>query len=486
MTQSQTEVPEQLDLIDGELRPPGGAPGAWLADPNTGAGLTRAASTAAPAVEAAIACASRVHEDGGWYALPADQRAAALRRVADELRAMVDDVAVAECLGSGVPLSITRLFAGSLPDTFEAAARYVEADRTRDLSEGDRVVELHRFPWGPAAVLVPWNAPAAMAAKKSAYALAAGCPVIVKPPEAAPLSAQYLATAIQRAELPPGAFQMVHGGPEVGVALTTDARVAAVSFTGSAATGRAVAVGAAASLKAVQLELGGNNPVVVLPDADLEQAAEALAAGMVKLNGQWCEGPGKVFVPDAIHDELLDALAARLRSYRIGDTWSATTDIGPLANQRHRDQLDAQVSAIEAAGGRVHVCGSAPTTAGWFWAPRFVTDAPQAACVDELFGPVVTVHRVPSEEAAISMANDSPYGLAAYVFAGDLGRGFATAHALRFGEVKVNGTSILDMSDESAQSFWRGSGIGGHGNRELFEFFRGTQIVGMDQASLPL
>ncbi len=486
MPRAHTAVPEQLDLIDGELRVPAGDPGAWLADPNTGADLARAASTTARDVDAAIAVASRVHADGTWHALPRDQRVAALHRVAVELEAVVEDVAVAECLGSGVPLAVTRLFAGSLPDSFRAAASYLDGDPVLELGEEDRVVELLRLPWGPAAVLVPWNAPAAMAAKKSAYALAAGCPVIVKPPEAAPLSVQYLAAAVQRADLPPGAFQMVHGGPEVGVTLTTDPRVAAVSFTGSVATGRAVAVGAAATFKAMQLELGGNNPVVVLPDADIELAAQALADGMVKLNGQWCEGPGKVFVAGSVHDELLDALSARLRSFVIGDTWSTTSDIGPLANRSHREQLDDQVSAIEVAGGRVQVCGTPPESGGWFWAPRIVTDAPSDACVDELFGPVVTIHRVTSDAEAVSLANDSPYGLAAYVFSGDLGRGLAVARALRFGEVKVNGTSILDLSEESAQSFWRGSGIGGHGNRELFEFFRGTQIVGMDRAGLPL
>jgi phenylacetaldehyde dehydrogenase len=477
----------QLDLIDGVRCAPSQTLDIELTNPSTGGLIARVAQTDPTEVDRAIAAADRVDKSGSWRLLSIADRAAALLRVADELDQRGDRIGAAESLGSGVVISIARLFGGSLAGSFRDAVEHMRNGAlVEEVGESDRPVEILRIPWGATAVLVPWNAPAAMAAKKCAYALAAGAPVILKPPERAPYGCNVLAEAIAAAGLPNGVFQMVHGGADVGVQLTTDPRIRCISFTGSVTTGRAIAIAAAADFKAVQLELGGNNPVIIMPDADISQAAKSIATGMTKLNGQWCEGPGKIFVPLALERELVSALLAELGGVVIGAHDDADAAMGPLAYREHRDQLQARVDDLVQSGATAHQMPTAPDLPGWFWPPMVVTDAPEGLCVDELFGPVVTVHAVGSIDVAIDLANASPYGLAGYVFGTDIDAAMAVARRIRFGEVKVNGTSLLDLCPQSVQSFWRGSGVGGHGDRDVFRFFCGAQIVGVDRPGLPI
>ncbi len=481
-------LPEQIDRIDGSAQPPADVlGGAWLCDPSTGEPLQPRRATAPAEVERAIAASARAHRSGAWADLDVDARSEWLERIAVELDTAGDDVAVAESTGSGVPVAVTRMFAGSLAGAFRGAVAQLQAGGTRvELPGPVRPVELHRLPWGPAAILVPWNAPAAMAAGKVAMALAAGCTVLLKPPEWSPLGCNLVADAIDRAGLPAGVFQMVHGGPATGAALTGDGRVKVVSYTGSLAAGRAIARAAAEHFTALQLELGGNNPVIVRADADVDATAASLASGMLKLNGQWCEAPGRVLVARSRHDELVDALRDHLGRWRIGHHLDDDTQVGPLSHEAHRTRLQQQVDAIVATGGEALLAGDVPNLGGWFWSPRLVVGADPGRCVDELFGPVVTVHAVDDDEAAVAAANDTPFGLAGYVFSTDLDAAHALGRRIRFGEVKINGTSVIDLTPTSTQSFWGLSGIGGHGNAEVFRFFTGSQIVGVDHTDVPI
>jgi len=477
---------KQLDYIAGEFREPAGNLGVWLRDPSTQERISLQAATAPEAVEEAIASADRASSSGAWAGLSAQERADRLDLIGAALDARVDRIAEAEGVCTGLVAPIAAAFAGSLGESFRDAAKMIrEQVNPRMLGEPDRPVELWRLPWGPTAVLVPWNAAGAMAAKKTAYALAAGNSVLLKPPEWSPFSCTLIAEAIDEAGLPAGVFHIVHGGPDVGRQVTGDSRVRAVSYTGSVAAGREIASRAGGNFAALQLELGGNNPVIVRADTDVELAAQALASGMTKLNGQWCEGPGKVYVPEDLHDALVASLERALAAVSIGPHKSDTAAMGPLAHESHRARLQAQVDALVDRGATEIRVGDVPSQ-GWFWAPRVIVGAPLDACIDEMFGPVVTVHAYADEAQAVADANSSPDGLAAYVFGGDIDAAMATGRALRFGEVKINGTSLLDMSDRSAQSFWRSSGIGGHGNRELLAFFQGTQIVGLDRPGLPI
>ena len=379
------------------------------------------------------------------------------------------------------------MLGGSLGGAFRGAIAQLHSGWTHTELPGPvRPVELLRLPWGPAAVLVPWNAAAPMAAGKVAMALAAGCPVLLKPPEWSPLGCNLLADAIDRVGLPAGVFQMVHGGPAVGAAITSDPRVRVVSFTGGLGAGRAIARAAAEHFPALQLELGGNNPAIVRADADIDATAASLASGMIKLNGQWCEAPGKVLVGRSQHDSLVDALRDHLGRYRIGHHLDDATQFGPLSHEGHRRHLDAQVERLTSLGGDLLIAGESPALDGWFWPGRVVVGVDPSSCVDELFGPVVTVHPVDDDDEAVRLANDTPFGLAGYVFGADLDAAQAVGRRIRFGEVKINGTSVLDLTPTSTQSFWGASGIGGHGSTEVYRSFLGSQIVGVDHADAPI
>ena len=486
MTSPASTPFRQRDYVAGEFVDPAGDLGVWLCDPSTGERIALQAASSPEVVERVLAEADAAHVRGDWAAMPVEERAALLERIADALDERAGDVAIVEGASAGLPAPIAAAFGGSLAGNFrDVAAMIREQVNPEQLGEPDRPVELWRFPWGPTAILVPWNAAGAMAAKKTAYALGAGNTVVLKPPEWAPFACTHLAEAIDSVGLPRGVFGMVHGGAAVGRAITEDARIRAISFTGSVETGRAVARAGAGNFAALQLELGGNNPVLVRADADVAAAAASLAAGMVKLNGQWCEGPGKVWVAADVHDEFVAALLDALSTFTLGPHTEAV-DIGPLAHESRRIDLQAQVDRLVLRGGKELVASQPVPAGGWFWAPRVVVGAPEAECVEEMFGPVVTVHPMADEAAAIAAANASPYGLAAYVFGTDIEGAMAVGRALRFGEVKVNGTSLLDMSERSAQSFWRCSGLGGHGNRDLLAFFQGVQIVGMDRPGVPI
>ena len=477
----------QIDRIGGEeVEPRGTLPG-WICDPSTGERIAQQAATDLTDIDRAIAIAHDIDLLGTWRNLGIDERCAFLERIAVNLEPLSDQVGEAESLGSGVPISIARLFGGSLAGNFRDAIGHLgDGWASTDLSEDGRPVELLRIPWGPTAIFVPFNAPAAVAAKKVAYALAAGAPVILKAPENGPFGCNLLADAIDSAGLPAGVFQLVHGGADVGARLTADPRIRAIAFTGGVETGRAIARAAAEDFKAVQLELGGNNPAIVRADADIELTAKALADGMVKLNGQWCEAPGKVLVARELHDPLVTALERHLREVRIGSASDEQAQLGPLAFEAHRAGLDAQVQRLVDTGAEVVMAGDVPSLPGWFWAPRIIVGASAADAVDEMFGPVVTIHPVDSDDEAIAIANDSPYGLAGYVFGSDIDAAMAVGRRIRFGEVKINSTSLLDMSPRSVQSFWRSSGVGGHGDTDVFRFFCGSQIVGIDRPGLPI
>jgi len=473
-----------LELVDGRTAEPAVALAGVLEDPDDGSLLGTQRASAPAAVERALAAAAAAWEGGGWSDLPADARAGALRRLAAALDARAEEIALLDAIDSGVPLAVMRLFAAGLGDQVRAVAdELLAAGEARPLAAAGRRVEVLRRPWGPALLLTPWNAPAAAAVGKLANALAAGCPAILKPSELAPSFTRPLAAAVLEAELPPGALQVVHGGAEVAQRLVADGRVRAVALIGGQATGRAVAAAAAPRMAALQLELGGSNAALVAADADVGAAAAALAAGMTKLNGQWCEAPRRVFVAAQRHDELVDALRAALASMTVGSLRDAATAVGPLAHRAHHARVRAQLAAL---GGEAHATAPAPAGDGFFLSPTVVVGAAPEAAAEELFGPVISVHAVASEEEAVRRANANGDGLAGYVFAGDRERAFALASRLHCGEVRIGGTNVLDLAAGSTQSFWGASGIGAHGAREQLEAFRGSRVVGEEDPALPL
>ncbi|MBM9467957.1 aldehyde dehydrogenase family protein [Nakamurella leprariae] len=450
-----------------------------LFDPNTGDLLQTYSFSSDGQVDAAIAAAVRTHRSGLWARADLAERAAVLAAFATQLEQAADDIAALDAINSGVPVRFTRLFAQSLPGTVrravqlaqqQAAARWLEAD--------GRSVQLRRVPWGPTALLLPWNAPAAVLVKNLTYALIAGAPVVAKPSPESPWSAELIAAALAAAGVPDGVFGLIHGDAHVGALVAGDSRIRAISMTGSTETGRRVASRAGGNLTRLRLELGSNNPALVLADADLAVTARALASGFTKLNGQWCEAPRVVHAHHRLVPALVEAVVAEIEQLRLGPSTHPEVTFGPLAFADRRAVLEGQIQQMVTAGAG-HLAPLPSPEHGWFLSPTLLVgdDIPLPG---EIFGPVLAISPVLDDAQAVTRANGLGGGLAGYVFTGDEERGMAVGAQIVAGEVKLNGTSLLDMAADSAQSFFGTSGLGGHGDRDVLEFFAGKQVVGAD------
>lgn len=478
-------IPETRTWIGGAPEAPAGPGAAPVRDPNTGAVLAEGTTSSPAQLEAAIASAHAAHLRGEWLALGVEGRAAVMERFADELDALAEPIAALDAVNAGVPILITRLFGGSNGGAVRAAIGHFRAlGDNRAVPADDRDVRVHWIPWGPTALITPWNAPSAMVVKKLAYTLMAGSPAVVKPSPAAPFSAQLVMEALVRAGMPEGVVSLVEGGADIGSALVADPRIRAVSMTGATPTGRAIAAAAGANLTRLHLELGSNNPAIVRADADIELTAESLVSGFLKLSGQWCEAPRRVYVARERAAELEAALVARIAQLKIGSSLDDETEVGPVAYEGRRTELLAQRDALAAAGGRVVEVGEIPSE-GWFIAPTLVIDAEVEPGI-EVFGPILTITAVSSDEEALARANTGQVGLAGYVYSADGAAARALGLRLDAGEVKINSSSVLDMSPESEQAFFGSSGIGGHGDAGLARFAVGARIIGEDPAGLPL
>ncbi|MFD6070386.1 aldehyde dehydrogenase family protein [Amycolatopsis lurida] len=481
------EIPRPVNYIADDWSECQTVPDAWNLDPNTREPIHRSVTTAPDDVERALRHAERVYDVGRWDEDARRERADMFERVADIVESRVEHIARTDSLTSGTPIGVTRKVAAFLPARIRAtAADLVTIPRVTALAAGGRDVRLYKVPWGPAAILTPWNGPSFIPAAKIASAIAAGCPVILKPSEHAPGSAQIIVECFLEAGLPSGALQLVHGAGDVGARLTSDPRVKIVSFTGGPAAGRAIARAGAEDFKVLQLELGGNNPVLVLDDADLDVTADGILDGMTKLNGQWCEGPGKILAHRSLVAPLLDALTERISKLVVGHSLDEDVQIGPISNAPHFRTLQNRIEGLRNLGAAIHRPARLPELGGYFLSPTIAVGAHPAQATAELFGPLVSLHAVDSDEEALHVANANPSGLDAYVFGADTDRAIDVGARILSGEVRVNGAKIADLGDDSAQSFWGPAGIGGHGPAESVRVFCGDRVVGVDSPDLPL
>jgi acyl-CoA reductase-like NAD-dependent aldehyde dehydrogenase len=452
---------------------------AQLCDANTGEALAPQAGSSIKQVEQALAAAEAAHADGRWADLAVAQRIDKLEQIAlgMESRALV--LAEADARQTGVVISLTEKFALVCAGAFRGAAALLKEPANEDAlpgPHGDLLFE--RLPLGVAAVIAPWNAPSGIACHKLASALAAGCPTILKPSEWAPGSAQAIAEAVVEAGLPAGTFQLLHGGGDTGGMLVVDQRTAAVSFTGGLQGGRAVAHACAESIKPAQLELGGNNPLIVLEDANLAAAAEGIVTALTTLNGQWCRALGRLLVHKSVLPALLEQVAEKMQSVRIGHSLSHDSSMGPLVHSAHRDHVSESVQKYAAMGGEVLTYCELPDLKGWFMQPTLVCGLAPELTLEETFGPVATVHCFSSDDEAVALANQTPYGLAAYVF-GDEDHSWQVARRIRTGITKINGVTMLNLNPAAPRPAWGLSGLGDEGTRETFEFFRGSRLIGV-------
>ena len=471
-------------FIDGAWRTPVERLGV-LHDPNTGVERTEQLGASADDVDAALRAADLLHRTQTLERIPVEQRAAALNAWADTLDANTEEIAVQDAVSTGNPLRTTRTLAAFLGPRVRSIARQAtDIGDGRALEAGGRTVRLLNRALGPTLVLAPWNAPTFVAVSKVSAAIGAASPALLKPSEWTPSGAQLafelLHHVLEQHGFPPATAQLIHGAAQVGSSLSSDPRVRVITFTGGMSAGRTVARAAAETLAVVQLELGSNNPAIVLPDADIGRTADLLIAGATRLNGQWCEAPGKVLVPETLHDDLVDALLASAASLRIDHGFRDDTQLGPLAYRGHHERLATQLARYATAGAIVHRAGELPDLGGWFFQPAVVTGIDPVLARDEMFGPALTVHAVPSVDEAIAAANLPGGGLDAFVFGEDEAAALDVGSQIRAGEVRINGTYMADLAEGSEQTFWGTSGVGGHDSAHGVAFSQGRRVVGVD------
>lgn len=437
---SAVEVPNR---IGGELRKAADGEAFERHDPARPDRLVSIAPESS-AGDVADAVASAVGAGRAWAATSPSERAAVLERAAAILAGRAEEIAAELTAEEGKPRKDAMAEASRTPRNLELYAG--EAIRlngtTFPADEAGTVVYTRRDPLGVVGVITPWNFPLNLAARKIGPALAAGNTVVFKPSPLTPLMGERLAAALIDAGLPEGVLNVVHGWA-AGAHLVGDARVAGISFTGSNATGERIHAALGLGRRG-QLELGGNNPVVVLADADLERAAQVVAASAFNLSGQACTGAGRVLVESSVHDELVERVVAIAGTHRMGPGDEDGVTLGPLVEERAVEAVHGAVAASVAAGATLACGGERPDRPGWFYPPTLLVDvAPDMpVAAEEVFGPAVGVEAVSGLDEAIARGNATPYGLTAAICTTDLAAAQRFAAEIQAGMVRVNRPTV--------------------------------------------
>lgn len=437
-------------------------------------------------VDQAVGAARRAFDEGPWGRAKAPDRASWLRRIADGIRARADELARVETADSGKPI-----FDNTTADVPEAALCFEHfagwastiGGSTIEVPFGDFHDYTIREPHGVVAAIAPWNFPLVNAAWKIAPALAAGNCVVYKPAEDTSLSALLLAEIIRDGDLPPGAVNIITGtGAETGAALVRHPAVNKISFTGSTRTGRDILHAAAEEIRPAILELGGKSANIVFDDCDLERALEGALFGIFFNAGQVCTAGSRLLVQAGIYEEFLERLVQVAAGIRIGDPGDPATRMGSLVSRAQFDRVTDHVNIARREGFRLLTGGGRPMelSHGSYFAPTLFADVRPGSRIDieEVFGPVLVVHRFDDESAAVRLANATPYGLAAGVWTCDLARAHRMVRVLQAGTVWVNCYNVAAVNLPNPA--FKQSGIGLELGREGFESYTRLKNVCID------
>jgi succinate-semialdehyde dehydrogenase/glutarate-semialdehyde dehydrogenase len=410
----------------------------------------------------------------GWAAKTAKERAAIMRRWFDLIVEAADDLGAILTAEEGKPFPEARgeiLFGAAFIEWFAEEAKRVYGE-TIPQNTPDRRLFVLKQPIGVCAAITPWNFPMAMIPRKAGPALAAGCTMVLKPASATPLSALALAELGARAGLPAGVFSVVPGAASVvGDELATNPSVRKLTFTGSTEVGKELLAKSAGTVKKVSLELGGNAPLIVFDDADIELAVEGTIASKFRNMGQTCVCANRVLVQDGIHDAFVARLSAAVSALRVGPGFDEGVEQGPLIDDAAVAKVEEHIGDAIAGGATVTAGGSRHPLGGTFFEPTVLTGATPEMKIarEETFGPVAPVFRFSTEDEAVELANATESGLAAYFFAGDVSRVWRVAERLEFGIVGVNTGAF---SYEGAPfGGYKESGIGREGSHHGIDEF---------------
>ena len=379
----------------------------------------------------------------GWRAMPAKARAVTLRRWYDLVMENQEDLAVIMTTEQGKPQPEARgevVYAASFIEWFAEEGKRVYGDVINHPAPGHRIVVIKQ-PIGVAAAITPWNFPAAMITRKCAPALAAGCPVIVKPAEQTPYSALALAELADRAGIPPGVFNVITGDPEpIGGELTGNPKVRKLSFTGSTEIGKLLMRQCAGSVKKISLELGGNAPFIVFNDADIDAAVAGAMASKYRNTGQTCVCANRFLVQEEVYVEFTEKLTQAVKDLNVGSGLDKNVQQGPLIDMQAVSKVETHIEDAVSKGARVITGGRRHALGGTYFEPTVLTNVNTAMLLtrEETFGPVAPLISFRDDDEAIRIANDTPFGLAAYFYSRDIGKIWRVAETLEFGIVGVN------------------------------------------------
>ena len=466
--------------------------GQWLEslDPASGEPWARFPAAGEAEVDAAVASAERAMTSGPWARMTATERGKRLRALADLLAARADTLAAIETRDTGKLLRETRPQIRYVADYllyFAGAADKLEG-ATLPIDKSDMLVMTLREPIGVVAAIVPWNSQLMLAVLKLGPALAAGNAVVLKASEQAPAPLFELGRLCLEAGIPPGVVNVISGlGEPCGRALTTHPKVARIAFTGGPATARQVVRNSAENLALTTLELGGKSPIVVFDDADLDTAANAIVAGNFGASGQSCVAGTRVLLQKGVREAVLERVVARARTIRVGDPHDLSSEMGPLATRAQLERVERAVAAAQTEGARLLTGGAPPPGAkGWYYQPT-VLDCPHQQITtvrEELFGPVLSALAFETEDEAVALANETPYGLASGVFTRDLGRALRVMKRIRAGIVWIN--TYRAVSPMAPFGGFGQSGLGREAGHESLLDYTRTKTVWINTSTQPL
>ena len=448
------------------------------ASPVDGSHICAVARGSAADIDAAARAAHRAFP--AWRDFPATQRRDLLHAIADGIEARAEEIALCECWDTGQTLRFMSKAALRGAENFRFFAdQAVSARDGQHLPSPTLMNITTRTPIGPVGVITPWNTPFMLSTWKIAPALAAGCTVVHKPAEASPLTARLLVEIAEAAGLPAGVLNTVQGfGEEAGKALTEHPLIRAIAFVGESRTGSIITKQGADTLKRMHLELGGKNPVIVFDDADIDRALDAVLFMIYSINGERCTSSSRLLVQDTIRERFESRLVERVNRIRLGHPLDPATEVGPLISAEHFAKVTGYFDIARADGATIAAGGSALDQPGFYVRPTLFTGASNQMRIarEEIFGPVLTSIPFATEAEAVALANDTPYGLTAYVWTNDLTRALRVTTAIEAGMIWVNSENVRHLPTPFGGV--KASGIGRDGGDWSFDFYMETKHIG--------